>query len=121
MGTVLEYFRQQAIADGMLVDVTEMAGEAGFRCSVAMTQRAWNCCVAVTTPTHGEDEEDRLWNVLFTMRCAIEANRKRTQLTWKVAVKDCERERSQTVTLKGVMGPGDAREPTLTVMLPDED
>jgi len=40
------YTRAQAIADGVLIDVSEMAGEAGFRWPVAITAAAWEDCVA---------------------------------------------------------------------------
>ena len=40
------YARENAIDDGTLVDVSEVAREAGFRIPVAMTAAAWADCVA---------------------------------------------------------------------------
>ena len=45
---VYAYTRAEAIADGVLVDVTELARAAGFRHPVAMTSAAWSDCVAWT-------------------------------------------------------------------------
>jgi type I site-specific restriction endonuclease len=33
---IYSYTRKQAIADGVLIDVTELAKEAGFKCPVAL-------------------------------------------------------------------------------------
>ena len=44
--SVSVYTRAQALADGVLIDVSEMAGEAGFRWPVAITAAAWEDCVA---------------------------------------------------------------------------
>jgi len=40
------YTRRQALDDGVLVDVSEMAREAGFRFPVAVTHAAWEDCVS---------------------------------------------------------------------------
>lgn len=63
------YSRRQAIEDGMLVDISEMAAEAGFNCPVAITRAAWSDCVKWTEAdsnrqTH-QDESGRLWDVLW--------------------------------------------------------
>jgi hypothetical protein len=68
------YTRAQAMADGVLVDVTDTAKEAGFAYPVAMTATAWADCVAWTdedtrrqTP---QDEFGRLWDVLWMAKMA---------------------------------------------------
>ncbi len=43
---VSSYTRTQAIEDGVLVDVSEMAQEAGFKHPVALTRAVWEDCVA---------------------------------------------------------------------------
>ena len=45
---VASYSRAQAIEDGVLIDVTSMAGEAGFKWPVALTHAVWCDCVAWT-------------------------------------------------------------------------
>ena len=44
---IFSYTRAQAIADGVLIDATELAKEAGFRIPVAVTAGVWGECVAV--------------------------------------------------------------------------
>lgn len=43
---IYSYTRAQALADGVLVDVSDIAREAGFRVPVALTRTAWEDCVA---------------------------------------------------------------------------
>ena len=63
--------RAQAIADGVLVDVTDTAKEAGFAYPVALTRAVWTECVEWTQddarrkPRFHQDEAGRLWDVLF--------------------------------------------------------
>ena len=45
---IASYSRAQAIDDGVLIDVTPMAREAGFKWPVALTHTAWCDCVAWT-------------------------------------------------------------------------
>ena len=44
---ISSYTRAQAIADGQLIDVSEMAREAGIRYPVALTATVWARCVEV--------------------------------------------------------------------------
>ena len=44
---VHRYSREEAIRDGVLIDVSPMAREAGIRHPVALTAAAWDRCVAV--------------------------------------------------------------------------
>jgi hypothetical protein len=65
------YTRADAIADGVLIDVSATAREAGFRWPVALTCAAWERCVSVPPSVACQDEAGRLWNVLFMLRCAV--------------------------------------------------
>jgi uncharacterized protein DUF6573 len=56
------YTREQAIADGVLMDVSDMAKEAGFKWPVAVTLAVWNK-VVIPTPhdeRDGQSKEGRL-------------------------------------------------------------
>lgn len=53
MDIIHQYSRAMAIADGVLVDVSEMAREAGYKYPVAMTDTVWNKCVAVPPELKG--------------------------------------------------------------------
>ena len=68
---IFSYTRRQAIADGVLVDVSTLAKEAGFRFPVAVTAAVWAECVTVPDGVAGQDETGRLWDVLNMLRFAI--------------------------------------------------
>jgi hypothetical protein len=57
------YRRAQALADGVLVDVSATAREAGIRYPVALTRAAWERCVAIPPGVVCQDEAGRLWDV----------------------------------------------------------
>src|SRR5947209_9562356 len=115
------YTRAQALADGVLVDVTATAREAGIRWPVALTRAAWERCVAVPPGVACQDEAGRLWDVLWLLALAARRGGG-AEVRFGVHVRNDNRERTPPVVrLKAVCGPGDQGEPVLTVMLPDED
>jgi hypothetical protein len=120
---IFAYTRKQAIADGVLVDVTETAREAGFRIPVALTCGVWAECVAVPEGVSCQDEAGRLWDVLWMCRCGIARSQAAgTESLFRLHVRNDNREgEPPLVTLKAVCGPDDEGAPCLTVMLPDED
>src|SRR5262245_21319298 len=65
------YTRAEAIRDGVLIDVSAVAREAGIRYPVALTAAAWERCVAVPPGVVGQDEAGRLWDVLWLLACAV--------------------------------------------------
>src|SRR5260370_34133619 len=64
------YTRADAIRDGVLVDVSATAREAGIRWPVALTCAAWGRCVRVPAGVHFQDEAGRLWDVCWMLACA---------------------------------------------------
>jgi hypothetical protein len=119
---IFSYSRRQAIADGVLIDVTAPAKESGIRFPVALTAAAaWAKCVAVPPGVECQDEAGRLWDVLTMFRLAARRS-EGDRLTFAVHVRDDNRGRTPPlVRLKAVCGPGDDAAPVLTIMLPDED
>src|SRR5512135_1118822 len=120
---IFSYTRAQAIADGVLVDVSKLAKEAGFRFPVAVTAGVWAACVAVPPGVDGQDETGRLWDVLNVLRFAIARQRKDGErVDFAVHVRNDNREGDPPqVKLYALCGPGDDAEPVITVMLPHED
>ncbi len=120
------YSRAQAIADGVLVDVSEVAREAGFKWPVAMTCAAFEDCVSWSEAdsrrqTH-QDESGRLWDVVYMARLAARrggAEPIKFQL-YRVP-RGGRGVRPRLVTLKMMSGPGDQGEPVITIMMPGED
>lgn len=101
---IFRYTREQAIADGVLVDVSDMAKEAGFKWPVAVTLAVWNE-VVIPTPhdeRDGQSKEGRLWDVLWMARLVAKANTDDSDsVLFKVLVQ-CDR-KQQTITLKLVL------------------
>jgi uncharacterized protein DUF6573 len=118
---ISRYTRADAIADGVLIDVTPTAREAGFKFPVALTAAVWEKCVAVPPGVECQDEAGRLWDVVFMLRCAIGRSQDGCQINYALHVRNDNRERMPPlVRLKAVCGPGDRGEPVVTVMMPEE-
>ncbi len=115
------YTRRQAIHDGVLLDVSKTAREAGFVIPVAVTAGVWSECIRVPEGVGGQSEVGRLWDVLQTLRLAIRGARGKDRVEFAVLVVREDTERTPLVPLYAVCGPGDDAEPVLTVMLPGED
>ena len=125
------YTRGQAIEDGVLVDVTDIAKEAGFRLNTCITRAAWeDCCVWSEDDEeqcryHDQDQDGRIWDVLFM--AAFEARKEEAQGRERVHFTIMRRPRpggndhNKVVTLRLVISPGDNGEAVLTIMLPHED
>jgi len=116
------YTRGQAIDDGFLVDVSELAKEAGFRFPVAVTRGLWDRYLEPPTNVEGEGQSEtgRLWDILNVLRVEIRNQRSACEiLLFKVRFRMAAR--YEKPTLKSVCGPGDHAEPVITIMLDDED
>lgn len=121
---IYSYTRHQAIEDGVLVDVTETAKEAGIKFPTALTARVW---AELVDPNEqqiawGQDQRGRLWDLLYMF--AHSARRPSGGngpiLNYQVLVV-MNRVEPELITLKSVCGPGDDAEPVITIMFPDED
>jgi hypothetical protein len=117
------YTRADALRDGILIDVSATATEAGFVYPVALTAAAWVTCVAVPPAVPCQDEAGRLWDVLTMLRHAVRGQGSNaSEVRFGVHVRNDNRERiPPLVRLKALCGPGDRGEPVITVMLPQED
>jgi hypothetical protein len=120
---ISSYSRAQAIEDGVLVDVSRDAREAGVKFPVAITRTVYTLYVEVPQGVSCQDETGRLWDILWMFRCGA-AKFSGSTLLFKLYVRNHNRERLDSrdlVTLKAICGPGDTPEPVITIMLPDED
>jgi hypothetical protein len=119
---ISRYSRADALRDGVLIDVSETAREAGILWPVALTSAVWGRCVSVPPRVEYQDEAGRLWDVLWMLFCAIRRSDGGPEVRFAVHVRNDNRERTPPlVCLKALCGPGDHGEPVVTVMLPDED
>jgi hypothetical protein len=137
---IYSYTRAQAIADGVLVDLSapsftfrrglNILKEADIKYPVAMTTTAFERTVHASDEglPVGQDMSGRLWNVLTVFKFYARQNCGDT-FFFPVSVlnsvyvdgKRTKRIKFETVQLKAVCGPGDTPEPVITIMLPNED
>jgi hypothetical protein len=117
------YTRADALRDGVLIDASRAAREAGFHYPLALTAAAWAKCVAVPPGVTCQDEAGRLWDVLTMLRLAIRrSGADASEVRFGVHVRNDNREGTPPlVRLRAVCGPGDRGEPVITVMQPEED
>lgn len=123
------YSHAEAIADGVLVDITETACEAGIIFPAAITRSAWEKYVEPSSydkERWGQDLQGRLWDTIWMLRFAIRG-RKQSE--------DCCADPSKLhfevyyrlhghlrrIPLKALCGPDDDGSPVITIMLPEED
>ena len=117
------YSRAEAIADGVLIDVSAVAREAGIRVPVAMTAAAWADCVAWSaedsTRQTPQDEAGRLWDVVWM--AALMAQRGSGLFQLSRVPRGGRGTRPRLTALRLHIGPGDVGEPVVTLLMPDED
>jgi hypothetical protein len=120
---IFSYTRKQAIEDGVLVDLTEWAREAGFAISVACTSEVWHRYIQPPPGTTelGQSERGRAHDALWLLFLAIRRAASGTDLLmFEVAFLQAPG-RIERVQLKATCGPGDEGEPVLTLLTPNED
>lgn len=118
------YTRAEAIADGVLVDVSDTSEvkEAGFKIPVAMTRAVYEDCVVwdeAAQQKTAQDEAGRLWDVVYMLRNAIKqlsGGSDYVQFQLYCVPREVEEIEPQLVTLKALVGPGDQGEPVITIM-----
>lgn len=118
------YSRAEAIADGVLIDVTSTAVELGFSVPVALSSAVYEDCVRWDEhDPRPQNEEGRLWDVLWM---AINAARRqvgaqRVEFDLQRVERGGTDPRAHTVHLAMEIGPGDTADPVITIMQPHED
>ena len=133
---ISRYTRKQATDDGVLVDVSQTAKEAGITLPTAMTQAVYAQYVAVPPELKGQqDESGRRWDILWMFSCAIRSGRtdgkqgsfelivaKPDRNDWQSNENPFEGDRERRlVKLKAVYGPDDNGAACITIMRPEED
>ena len=119
---VFSYTRKQAIGDGVLIDVTEEAREAGIRYPVALTATLYHYHIDPDEALQeiGQSASGRLWDVLIMLRF-LAANSNESTLHFDVLFQMKPDSEPEPVKLKAMCHPGDNREPVITIMYPEED
>jgi hypothetical protein len=111
---IYSYTRAQAIEDGVLVDVTAIAAEAGFKYPVAITAALWAQIQNIPKRVASyQDVTGRLWDVVWMARCAAKkSNSSRMEFT---LILDTEGTRKRYKTYVADIGPGDDSAPVITI------
>ncbi len=131
---IFAYTRDDALNDGVLLDVGPMATEAGFTFPVAITAKLFNTLMPPSEAV-GQSYEGRLWDVLWMLHCHIKGTLPPVKsypygggecihFVLDIVNDDEPVKRGPDpwrVELKAICGPGDNREPVLTIMHIDED
>jgi hypothetical protein len=121
---IYSYTRTQAVADGVQVEVTKTAQEAGIRFPVFLTRTVFDTYIAVPPGVTGQDEAGRLWDIVWMLRFAIlRARTGADRIPVALYVRQSHTKRPQLVKLIATCGPLDIDDPqpAITVMMPDED
>ena len=120
---IYSYTRSQAVADGVQVEVSKVAVEAGIRFPVFLTRTVYDHFVTVPEGVTGQDEAGRLWDIVWMLRFAIMRSRPGCdRLPVALYVRN-DNHRSKLVKLIATCGALDIDDPqpAITVMMPDED
>lgn len=116
---IYAYSRKDALNDGVLVDISQLAREAGYKYPVAITAEVQGMIEqAVSNAKCYNDYTGVLWDIIWMSKFPtkkIDA----TQHLFSVIITGVGR--SKTQTLKVVCHPGDDAEPVITIMLPEQD
>ena len=120
---IYAYSRSQAVADGVQVDVSKVAAEAGIKFPMFLTRAVFDKYVAVPPDVAGQDEAGRLWDLVWMTRFAILRARPGVdRLPVALYVRNDNRA-ARLVKLIATCGPLDIDDPqpAITVMLMGED
>ena len=120
---IYSYTRAQAVADGMQVEVTKTAKEAGIRFPVFLTRTVYDAFVTVPPGVTAQDEAGRLWDIVWMLRFAVLRSRAgQDRIPVALYVRN-DNHRAKLIKLIATCGPLDMDDPqpAITVMLPDED
>ena len=116
------YSRSQAVADGLQVEVSKVANEAGIRFPVFLTRAVYDSFVSVPPGVTGQDEAGRLWDV-WMLRFAIrKAQPGQQRLHFALYVRN-DNKAPRLIKLVAMCGALDIDDshPAITILLPDED
>lgn len=125
---VYSYTRSQAVADGVQVDVTKVAQEAGIKFPMFLTRTVYDAYVTVPPDVIGQDEAGRLWDVVWMTRFGILRARPGkggatcTRIPVALYVRN-DNHAAKLVKLIAHCGPLDIDDPqpAITLMMTDED
>lgn len=117
---IFKYTRAEAIADGVLYDVSTLAKEAGYKVPVAVSASVWGALNDIPEES-GQDLTGRLWDLLIVLLAEIRSLTESTDLIRYRIILDRTTTDEEFFELKALSHGGDDGEHVLTIMQPEED
>lgn len=117
---VYAYTRVNALADGVLCDLSEVAREAGIKYPVALTTAAYQLAIEPPSDCPDQSFQGRAWDILTVFRFAAQRAGDADRIDFTVCIRRDARTWSD-VQLKALVHPGDEGELVISIMLPGED
>ena len=119
---IYRYTRADALRDGVLVDVSDFAHEAGFAIPVAITRVAHDSYIVPQDSLRGDGQstEGRLWDTLRVLWITAKRNGGSTVMFSVLFLINSSTE-PEPIELKAMCHPGDNHKPVVTILLPTED
>lgn len=112
------YTRANALADGVLVDLSSLAREAGFKIPLAVTDDVWDVVSPERMPSC-QDWQGRAWDLLTILRLAINRTAPgATSIEFAPLFVMESGHAPKPVQMWALCSPGDNAEPVMTIMLP---
>lgn len=115
---VYSYTRAQALEDGVLVDVSATAKEAGWKYPVALTAALWSVVETIPSNHSYQDVQGRLWDVVY-MASLMARKSQGSRFVFELILFR-EGSRKKFVQLVADCGPGDQGEPVVTIGFPED-
>ena len=121
------YNRSQALKDGFLLDITDMAKSVGIKWHVAVTSTVWRDYIVWTDHDRRrqgiQETADRLRHIIFMLHRAMRKGDKHEDIIFfelDFLPRDGVSYRIKFTKLKAVINIDDLFEPVITIMLANE-
>ncbi|MGA2557760.1 MAG: DUF6573 family protein [Verrucomicrobiota bacterium] len=120
---IFSYTRSQAVADGMQVEVSATAQEAGIRFPVFLTRAVYDAYVTVPPGVTCQDEAGRLWDLVWMLKYAIHRARPGVERIPVAFYVRNDNRAARLVKLIATCSPLDIDDPqpAITILMPGED
>ena len=116
------YSRRDALEDGVLVDVSELGREAGFKWPLAVTRGVWEILEpSEDLKAEGQSWNGRAWDMLTILRYAIRSASRPDEVQFSPLFVMKPGRKAEAVAFRAKSGPGDDAEGVITIMFPNED
>ncbi len=124
------YTRENALSDGVLVDVSDIAIDAGIRIPIAITSEAWSHYVQWTSDDADkqdrtyQNETGRLWNIFKVLKFALMGKSTRSPaFLFEIAcvARDGQSYLAEAMDVKCILGQDENGKACITLMMPGQD